>query len=144
MALAGDRIPPARAKQPLPPRSYPVQANAVIHADAIVALENGKLRPASDAAGLQVIGIALEKYDNTGGPDDAAHVMVGRGQYRIRTSTADGGTAITAADVGNQAVAASDEFVVSGGLINNNQAGEITGFEDPEWVWVDFHRAGAQ
>jgi phage tail sheath gpL-like len=99
-ALTGDTQ--RRRKGQITVQVYPVAANAVIHYNAIVALDaSGYLVPAADTAGLDVVGIADEPANNTGGANGALDVRVYRGAALIATT---GASKLVQADVGGLTV----------------------------------------
>jgi hypothetical protein len=69
--------------------TQPVAANAHIYCGDLVGwtLPDKYLIPASDTAGVYIIGTALEECDNTGGSDGALSCRVYEGGYRDMTTS---------------------------------------------------------
>lgn len=89
--------------------ALPVAAGEVIHDGALVAVDaTGHAVPAADTAGLKVMGVAIEGFDNTGGADGVIgenpqrYCVVETGAYSF---AATGGAA------GVQAMVADDNTV---------------------------------
>src|SRR4051812_47939648 len=96
MALSNDRNTP-RADGEI--REFPVLANAVIYAGALVAITAaGYAEGGAVATTLKAVGRAEEHVDNTGGASGDLTVKVRKGIFRFKNSAA--GDAITIADVG--------------------------------------------
>jgi hypothetical protein len=126
-----------RRKGQITEQVYPVAANAVIHYGALVAVDaNGYLVPAADTAGLDVVGIADEAANNTGGANGALEVRVYRGSALVATS---GASALVQADVGADAFVLDDNTVVkAAGTTNSVTAGEVLERVSATSVWVNF------
>lgn len=104
--------------------SYPVAANAVIYAGALVALAAGLAGPGATAANLLAVGRAEEQVDNTGGADSAVNVRVRCGVYHFANSA--GGDEIVAADVGADCFIVDDQTVAkTNGGATRSRAGRI-------------------
>lgn len=132
MALAADRL--LQKKSLITLQNYKVAANAVIHYGAIVATNaSGFLVPASDTAGLNVVGIAEQAADNTGGADGAIDVQVYRGAALVPTAA---GAPVTQALVGGDCLVADDEEVAAT-TTNSIVAGEVLEVTSAG-VWVNF------
>lgn len=134
-ALTGDTQ--RRRKGQITEQVYRVAANAVIHYSAIVAVDaNGYLVPAADTAGLDVVGIADESADNTGGANGALEVRVYRGAALIATT---GASKLVQADVGADCFILDDNTVVkAAGTTNSITAGEVLELANANAVWVNF------
>lgn len=131
MPLTNDRNTPARDGTLV---SLPVEAATIIYAGAIVAVNAaGNAVPASDAAGLTVIGRAEAQADNSAGVAGALSVNVRRGCFQY--ANAAGAAALTAADVGGNAVVV-DDATVGKTSTNSIPAGKVLGVE-PGGVWVE-------
>jgi len=127
-ALSKDRSTPRRDGDLF---QLPVKANAVIYAGAMVARDgSGRAVPASDTAGLVVVGRAETRADNTGGADGAIMVDVRRGVFAWSHA------GLTRADLG-KVVYATDDQTVATASTNEAPAGvlvDVTG--DGAWVKV--------
>jgi hypothetical protein len=134
-ALTGDAQ--RRRKGQITEQVYQVAANAVIYYNAIVALDaSGYLVPAADTAGLDVVGIADEPANNTGGANGALEVRVYRGAALIATT---GASKLVQADVGGDAFILDDNTVVkTAGTTNNVVGGEVLELANADAVWVNF------
>lgn len=136
MPLTGDV--PLRREAQIQIQDYQVAAGAVIYSGAIVATteaNGGFLVPASDAAGVRVVGVADETADNTGGADGAIEAPVYTGNARIASP---GGSAIVQNDVGGMAFVVDDgEVAKAAGTGNSILAGSVIRVE-PGFAWVRF------
>jgi hypothetical protein len=115
---------PRRTKGMSKLQAYKVAANAVIFKGAIVCTNaSGFLAPAADTANFNCVGIATEAADNTGGANGDLEILVYRGVAYVATT---GGSAVTQAHVGLDAVVLDDNTVVlAAGATNDINAGEI-------------------
>jgi hypothetical protein len=132
MALTRDRNTPTRLGQV---QVYPVAANTVIYAGALVALDaSGNAVPGSTAATLKAAGRAEENVVNNPGAAGAKFINVRRGVFKYANSATD---AVTAAHLlgvcyieDDQTVAATD------GGATRSPAGRVLEIET-DGVWVD-------
>lgn len=115
-------------------RTFPVAADAIIWAGALVAINtSGYLVPAS-AASQKVVGIACTEINTTGLANGAEEMEVDHGVALLENSTA--GEALTAANVEDTCYAADDQTVAKtdGGVAQVStgtivySAGDATGF----------------
>ena len=118
--------------------TFPVEAGAHIFDGAIVAIVNpdtdGYLTPAADTLNQQVVGVAVEEADNTGGAD-------GDEEVRVRIDGAIVlcvGAGFDVHDVGVQVYATDDQTVtkVVGSAVF---VGKIAKFVSATSVWVKLH-----
>lgn len=114
-------------------RAYPVEAGEVIYKGAIVALDaDGFLIPATNTAGLQVVGVAEEKADNTGGADGAIDVKV-RSDRAFKFTA----TSITQAMLGDMMYVVDDNTVDDvAGASNAIPVGRLVEFVSTTEGWV--------
>lgn len=133
-ALTGDRDTKARSGDR---RSFPVAANAVIYAGAMVAIGADDLAvPMATATTLRGVGRAERRADNTGGADGDIRVEVGGEIYRFANSVA--GDLITLADIGEPCYGVDDQTVaLTDGTGTRSVAGTIHDV-DAQGVWVAF------
>lgn len=104
--------------------SYPVAANAVIYAGALVALAAGLAAPGATAANLIAVGRAEEQIDNTDGAASAVKIRVRSGVFHFANSV--GGDEIVATDVGADCFIVDDQTVAkTNGGATRSQAGRI-------------------
>lgn len=114
--------------------AYGVAAATVIFAGALVAVNSsGYAVPASDTAGLRVVGRAEERQDNSAGADGALTVSIREGKVLGMKNSA--GNAVTAADIGRPVYVEDDETVANAGGTNSIIAGICIGL-DSYGVWV--------
>lgn len=115
--------------------SLPVDGGSVIYKGAIVAIDaNGYAIPASDAAGLQVAGIAYEKVDNSAGANGAKRVRVEFDAEFLMDCAS-----ITQAMVGDLMEVVDDQTVddaAGAGTVNNINLGRLTEFVSATSGWV--------
>lgn len=128
-ALTQDRNTPRRSGDVV---TLPVEANAVIYAGAMVARNgDGNAVPASDTAGLRVVGRAAARADNSGGAAGAITVQASKGIFAYSHS------GLGRDDIGAQAYAADDQTVALTGT-NSVPAGIIFDVDgDGAWVRID-------
>lgn len=127
-ALTNDRLTPSREGRSA---SYPVKANTIIYSGALVAIETstGYAVPATDAAGLALVGVATARADNSVGTGGATQVVVEWGRaYKLNAT----GT-INNTHIGRVAYAVDDNTVTI--TPNNLKVGKIIAV-DPDGVWV--------
>lgn len=118
-------------------REFPVAANAVIFAGAMVALNASRnLVPAATATTLKVVGRAEKTVVNTGGADGAVSCPVGAGIYRYENSAA--GDAITRSHIGQTVFAVDDNTVALTNGTNTRSAAGTVFDVDAAGVWVKF------
>lgn len=132
--------------------SYPVEANTIIYAGALVALDaNNYAVPASAAPGLVVIGRAERQVNNLNGAGypanvgtaGALNVRVQRGVFLFNNSA--GGDAITLASIGQNCYAVDDNTVaLTSGAGTRSIAGKIYDVDATTGeVWVDTRKPDA-
>lgn len=116
-----------------------VAADTIIYAGTIVARDaNGDAVPASDTAGLRVMGRAEAQADNTDGAAGDIKVKVRLGCFKFANSAT---AAIDADDLGKMAVVEDDQTVAETST-NLVCAGRITGLDDDGAnVWIDTRHA---
>lgn len=120
-------------------RTFPVAANAVIYAGALVAINaSGYLVPASADTTLKIVGIACTELDATGLANGAEEMEVDHGIALLENSTA--GEALTAASVDGTCYAADDQTVAKtdGSTAGTAQVSELTVTPDAGQT-VGFH-----
>lgn len=121
--------------------SVPLAAGVKIFGGTLVARNaSGYGRPAADAAGLKVVGVAQRTVDNTGGANGAVSVDVEKAVARLANS----GTAplgITHCE--GDCYVADDSTVAATGGTNSIKAGRVLEVDpaDATFVWVDVSRA---
>ena len=119
--------------------SVPLLANAIVFAGGMAARDaTGFVVPASDTAGLKVIGWFDEGGDNTGGADGDLEVIVRKGVAGFNN---DGGTVVDQADLGNEVFVSDDQTVEKiAGVANNIRAGTLDRLEDGQaFIKFDEH-----
>ncbi|HEY4247816.1 MAG TPA: hypothetical protein VGM64_13255 [Lacunisphaera sp.] len=115
----------------------PLAAATIIYLGTLVARDAaGRAVPASDTAGLRVIGRAEETIDNSAGAPGALSINIRLGCYKFDNSATQ---AVDADDIGKMAVVEDDQTVAETSA-NNVCAGRITGVES-DGVWVDTRQA---
>ncbi|MEG3640450.1 hypothetical protein [Magnetococcus sp. PR-3] len=126
MALFTDRTTPEHGGQSF---GYPVAAGAVIYQGALVALNaSGFVVPGSTATGLQAIGKALARVDNSTGADGDLLITFKRGVYSWDNHGTD---TITRAHVGGSAYIVDDHTVAAtDGTGTRSVAGTIMDITD--------------
>ncbi|WP_414664898.1 hypothetical protein [Horticoccus sp. 23ND18S-11] len=111
----------------------PVAATTTIYAGTLVARDaNGRAVPASDTAGLRVVGRAEETVDNAAGAAGDLSINIRLGCFKFDNSAT---AAVDADDIGKMAVVEDDQTVAETST-NGVSAGRITGV-DSDGVWVD-------
>ena len=117
--------------------AYPVAASTKIFAGTLVALDSsGNAVPASDAAGLRVIGLAQEDADNSAGLAGALKVATKNGVFQLNNSTGD---AVDANDKGKICYVEDDNTVSETGGTHKVKAGRVLDVgADGVWVDTDF------
>lgn len=109
-----------------------VAANTTIYLGTIVAVDaQGNAVPASDAAGLTVLGRAEETVVNTGAAG-AKVIVIRRGIFLWDNS---GAAALTKAHIGTIAYVADDQTVANAS-VNAIKAGLVVGI-NTDGVWID-------
>ena len=133
MALTQDRN--VRTKYHRDLQSYKVAEDAVIHKGAIVALDGGYLKPASDTAGLRVVGIAFDSADNAGGSDGDAScralACVARVKKAAAVTQAHVGADLYVEDDGGAQLGSGD-----GGAANDVTVGMLREL-DGDYAWCE-------
>jgi len=125
MALSKDRLTDVRDGMPFP---FPVAADAVIHAGALVALAAGYAAPGEAATGLVAVGRAEEPVDNTGGDDGDKTVNVMPGIFKWANSA--DADEITQAEVGTVCYIVDDCTVAkTNGTSSRSVAGVVVGVD---------------
>lgn len=107
-------------------RTFPVAANAIIWAGALVAINaSGYLVPVS-AASQKVVGIADTEVNATGLADGAKELEVDHGIWLLDNSTA--GEALSKVNVEDTCYAADDQTVskTDGSAVGTGQVSELT------------------
>lgn len=133
-ALSEDRNTPQRDGKMV---SLNVASGSVIYAGSMVAVNaSGLAVPASDTAGLSVIGRAEEFVDAS--VTAGLPVTVARGAFRWEN-----GNSITDASIGGLAYALDDQTVKTAAVTNWIIAGVIVDV-DADGVWVDTYNIGSQ
>lgn len=113
---------------------YPVAAATIIYAGILAALNSsGYLVPASDTAGLRVVGRAEQTVDNSAGAAGALSCDVKEGVFKFSNSAGD---AVDANDVGKTCFVEDDHIVCEAGATHKVQAGRVVAV-DSDGVWVD-------
>lgn len=112
---------------------FPVAASTVIYKGAIVALNAaGFAVPAADTAGLQVVGIAHDKVDNSTGANGDKNVIVEYGREYLMAAAS-----ITQALVGDLMYVVDDQTVDdAAGPTNDIAVGRLTRFVSTTSGWV--------
>lgn len=112
----------------------PVAANTHIYAGTLVARNaTGYAVPASDAAGLRVVGRAEREVDNSGGAAGDVQVAVKRGVFLYANSA---GEPVVASGIGGDCYVKDAATVSSVPGTNSVVAGKVVAIEDDR-VWVD-------
>lgn len=114
-----------------------VAANAVIYLGAIIAKNAaGYVVAATDAAAVQIIGIAQQKVDNTGGANGAKTVKYATG---IEAELVNASGAITVANLGRGCYVADDQSVTTRAVsVNKVYVGVVQEFTTTlVWVYID-------
>lgn len=135
-ALTNDRLTPRHEPGLV---RLPVKANTTIYAGAIVTIDTatGVATPASNTAGLVVVGVATERAVG-GATDGAVNITVEYGRaYKFNPVGAVNNT-----HIGRVAYIVSDNEVQATPTTNRIKAGKIVGV-DPDGVWVYIPYPGA-
>jgi hypothetical protein len=131
-ALTADR---ANFRQRTTWRSFvgSVRAGVVIYFGALLAVDaNGWIIPATDTAGLKVVGVAIESVDNATGANGAKTVQVLTGVFKFNNA----GNAVTQASMHKDVFVADDNAVTTAaGAAADIKAGTLDAI-DPDGVWV--------
>lgn len=116
---------------------FPVAANAVIFAGAIVAINAGGYAvPGATATTLKAVGVAQEAVDNTGGANGAISVKVRRGVFFFDRSNSEQYPERT--DIGSDCYIIDDQTVgLTSGGGTRSIAGKIRD-AGSAGVWVEF------
>ena len=114
--------------------TVPVAASTHLYPGGLGARDaSGNLVPASDTAGLRVVGRIEVDADNSLGGAGAISAQVRRGVLRYANSSGD---PLAAADIGNMAFVENDSTVNKAGGTNKIHAGKIIDL-DANGVWID-------
>ena len=109
--------------------AVPAKANAVLFAGAITALDAGFAVPASDAAGLLIVGVNQTSLDNTGGANGVIVGGDGHGSERFVEVDRDGmwefAVAGTAPVAGQNAFVVDDDTVSADATVNKLRLGQF-------------------
>jgi len=131
MALTADRNTVARDGNQI---TLAVAAGTIIYAGALVARNAaGNAVPASNTAGLAVVGMAEAQVDNSAGAAGDLNVTVRRN--RVFRFTNSGTSALTIADIGANAIVEADDIVAKAAT-NSIVAGKIMDV-DAGGVWIE-------
>lgn len=136
-ALSADRLTDQRSGGSTRMGLGSVAAGKVIYLGALIAKNAaGYIVPAADAAGLKVMGIAVEQADNTGGADGAITVNYITG---VEAKLDNAGGAITQAAWGTLCTVNDDHSVTTPAVtVNDIVAGRVRRFDAANvWVYVD-------
>jgi len=114
-------------------RVYPVAANAVIYAGAMVCLDaNGYAVPAADTANYKFAGVARGAVDNTGGSNGDKDIVVRwPGVFRFKASS------ITQAMVGKIMYVVDDETFDDSAGNNGIVCGRLVEYVSATEGWLD-------
>ncbi len=131
MALTADRNTVARDGNQL---SLGMAANGKIFAGSLVARDAaGHAIPATNTAGIAVVGMAETQVDNTGGAAGALNITVRRNRiFRFTNSAA---SALTIADIGSNAMVEADDIVAKAAT-QSIVAGKVLDV-DAAGVWIE-------
>jgi len=134
-ALTGDRI--TEKKEP-GLKHYPVAASTKIYAGSIVAVNSsGYAVPASDTAGLRVVGVAESQADNSSGTDGAQTITV-RAPIIARYAA----SSITQAMVGQVMYVVDDQTFDDAPGTNGVKAGRLVEFISTTEGWIEIAPSG--
>lgn len=114
--------------------AHPVKAAAHIFKGSLVCADStGYAVPGDDAAGLAVLGVAIEECDNAAGGDGAMSVRVqSSGVFSFLKSGA-----ITQADVGTVLYVKDDQSVaLAAGVANSIACGRLEALDGSSAVWL--------
>ena len=115
---------------------FGVATKTIIYAGTIVALNvSGYIVPASDTAGLKVVGIAKADVDNSNGENGVVNVDVECGVFRFNNSAT---KPLSQTDWNSKAFIEDDNTVAKASA-NSVCAGVVVGVDDVG-VWVDTKR----
>jgi hypothetical protein len=132
--------------------AVPVAAAVIVYAGALAAIDaSGNANPASDTAGLRVLGrcegqpgpgiVGLDA-DNSLGAAGAITANIKKGVFKFDNST---GNAVTAAQIGRLAYVEDDHTINKDGGANKIEAGLVIGLDDSAAsVWIDTRVQTAQ
>ena len=116
-------------------KSYKVKGSTTIYKDTMVSISGGYLVPASDTSGYYLVGVAIEKGDNSSGSNGDVEVRVVKtGEFKFNTSGA------SQADVGKLVYVVDDQTVSTSDPGNSVKAGYIQEFIDSSTVRVRIDR----
>lgn len=108
-----------------------VLAATKIFLGGLVAVDaSGWARPAADAAGLIVRGVAQDQVDNSAGVNGAKTIRSRLGVYQFES------TGLTIADIGKPMFVSDDQTVVKTATANNIVAGILVGIEGATKAWI--------
>jgi hypothetical protein len=128
-AATADKLTPRKEAEE---KAYPVKASTTIYAGTLVAVDaNGHALPASDAAGLKVVGVADAKADNSAGAAAAINVKVRRGVFRLAAAS------ITLAMVGTIMYVVDDQTFDDAVGTNGVKAGRLVEFISTTEGWLE-------
>lgn len=114
--------------------NVPVAASTIIYGGTLVAMNSsGYAVPASDAAGLKVIGRARATVDNSDGDAGDLSIEIDRGVFRYDNSETH---ALAITDIGANAYVEDDCTVGHDGGTNDIVAGLVVDV-DADGVWID-------
>lgn len=136
-ALAQDRNTMRKFEERILADDALIAANTTVWNGSLTANNAaGALIPASDTAGITVVGVAQRRMVNATGA--AAKVVppakVAAGVYKFATT---GGNALTAVDVGKNAYVLDDQTVVrAAGTVNSIIAGTVESIDPDGGIWV--------
>jgi len=110
-----------------------VKGGVILYFGALLAVDaNGWIVPASDTAGLKVVGVAFESVDNSNGVNGAKTVQIATGVFRF----ANAGGAVTQSNRHRDVYVADDNSVTTAGVAANDiKAGTVDEFT-ASVVWV--------
>lgn len=133
-ALTGDRNTPRRDGEVF---EFGVGSGQVIWAGSMTLLDGeGVLVPAVPSVGGTVVGVALDRADNSAGSAGDVRARVSRGCFRFANSA--GADEITIVDVGEDCYAVDDQTVAltddEGDRVIAGRIADV----DAHGVWVDF------
>lgn len=119
--------------------ALPIKAATIIYSGTLVAIDAaGWAVPASDTAGLKVIGRAEETVDNSAGANGDLRIVVARGVFLFSNS---GTNPVAQANVGATCVV-EDDNTVSTDTAQDIVAGLVVEVVS-DGVWVDTRRYAA-
>lgn len=133
-ALTKDRNTKVRGSSPAED-AFPVAANAVIYAGAMVSANAaGYAKPSTDTAGETFLGLAEFGVDNTGGANGAKEIQVIHDCAALMELTG-----VTVANHGEQAFVSDDQTLATAG---NVSVGRFANLESGK-VWARLRQGGA-